>query len=251
MRKLNQNGFSGVEVLLVLIFLAIVGFAGYYVYHAQKKPTATHVDKTAQTSEAPANSDVFTSDDPTAKKATVDNQLVFKYPHDWTLTQTAVTVDGANTTQDTKVTAPSSSTYVEIKRQTGGIGGAFCTDGDNAAYNLTDLGKHTLTDYNDFTLVVGYSSKSGPLINVTSTANANQLQVGNNSCQAGVMAQLPTDLFSNSDGGYTGAQVKISNAGMDAIKAKGGVVSESDYNTLKNSTDFSTAITIVQTIKKL
>lgn len=41
MKKLNQSGFSVVEVLLLLIFLAIIGFTGYYVYHAQKTSSKT------------------------------------------------------------------------------------------------------------------------------------------------------------------------------------------------------------------
>jgi hypothetical protein len=46
MKKTNQSGFTPVAILLVLILVTIVGFAGYYVYKTQQnkkddtKPTA-------------------------------------------------------------------------------------------------------------------------------------------------------------------------------------------------------------------
>jgi prepilin-type N-terminal cleavage/methylation domain-containing protein len=50
-RNQKQAGFTIVEVLLVLILLAIVGFTGYYVWHSQKKTdeTLTTTNNTAQT----------------------------------------------------------------------------------------------------------------------------------------------------------------------------------------------------------
>jgi hypothetical protein len=36
MKRLNNDGFTLVEVLLILIFLGIIGFTGYYVWHSQK-----------------------------------------------------------------------------------------------------------------------------------------------------------------------------------------------------------------------
>ena len=32
MKKLTQHGFGGIELLLILLFLAVVGFGGYYIY---------------------------------------------------------------------------------------------------------------------------------------------------------------------------------------------------------------------------
>lgn len=36
MKKLNNNGFGAIEALLIVIAIAIVGFVGYYVYHANQ-----------------------------------------------------------------------------------------------------------------------------------------------------------------------------------------------------------------------
>jgi prepilin-type N-terminal cleavage/methylation domain-containing protein len=51
MKKLSQNGFTAVEVLLVLILLAILGFTGFYVYHAQQ-----NANKSLDTAQTTANS---------------------------------------------------------------------------------------------------------------------------------------------------------------------------------------------------
>lgn len=40
--KLTQKGFSAIEVLLFLILLSIIGFTGYYVYHANQKTNDTY-----------------------------------------------------------------------------------------------------------------------------------------------------------------------------------------------------------------
>jgi hypothetical protein len=52
----NQTGFSAVELLLVLIFLAIVAFAGYYVYHTQKTTGKTSGSSSSQTAKSEASS---------------------------------------------------------------------------------------------------------------------------------------------------------------------------------------------------
>lgn len=41
MRRTNQNGFSIVEVLLVLVVVAVLGFVGYKVYSRQHDSSAT------------------------------------------------------------------------------------------------------------------------------------------------------------------------------------------------------------------
>lgn len=55
----NQKGFSAVEVLLALIFLAIVAFIGVYVAHNNSKPKTTATNstttKTNSTPPKPAN----------------------------------------------------------------------------------------------------------------------------------------------------------------------------------------------------
>ena len=41
MKKLDSKGFWGVESLLILVIIGLIGTAGWYVYNSQKKTTAT------------------------------------------------------------------------------------------------------------------------------------------------------------------------------------------------------------------
>ena len=50
MTKDNQNGFSALEGLLILVILAIISFTGYYVWHTRQATTKTY----ASTSNAQA-----------------------------------------------------------------------------------------------------------------------------------------------------------------------------------------------------
>ncbi len=50
----NQQGFSSVEAILIVVIIAIIGFAGWYVYNANKKAnntidTASQSNNSAQT----------------------------------------------------------------------------------------------------------------------------------------------------------------------------------------------------------
>lgn len=77
----NQAGFSAVEVLLVLIFLAIVAFAGYYVYHAQKTSNKTDATSNSQATKTQATKKHAPSlDDAKAKALTVANEMLSPNP---------------------------------------------------------------------------------------------------------------------------------------------------------------------------
>lgn len=84
----DQQGFSAVEVLLVLVIVALVGAEGLFVYKNQHKTTTTSVAATtakstltpARTTTAPTN--------PYASWTTYTSKLEkvsIKYPADWTV----------------------------------------------------------------------------------------------------------------------------------------------------------------------
>lgn len=52
MRKLNSKGFSGIETLLILIILGLVGSVGYYVFQAK--------DRTGKTASSARTDDAYT-----------------------------------------------------------------------------------------------------------------------------------------------------------------------------------------------
>jgi len=82
----NNAGFTVVEALLILIFLAIVGFAGYYVWHQQKG-----TDKTGDATKTSSQSAKIASQKPTTSnqkyvtipqwgvKASYDGSLTLSY----------------------------------------------------------------------------------------------------------------------------------------------------------------------------
>jgi prepilin-type N-terminal cleavage/methylation domain-containing protein len=74
----NQQGFTFVEVLLVILILAVIGFGGYYVWHTQHmaKPiaTVTSTKTTGSTSTKP------TTTLPTGSISTTTNTNSYTYP---------------------------------------------------------------------------------------------------------------------------------------------------------------------------
>lgn len=89
--RTNQNGFSLVESLLVLIAVALVVFVGYYVWHTQKtaNQTYTSASKVAQNSPAKvnkkSNSSSTTTDPYIGWKSYTDtaNTYTVRYPSSW------------------------------------------------------------------------------------------------------------------------------------------------------------------------
>jgi prepilin-type N-terminal cleavage/methylation domain-containing protein len=72
-RRQKQSGFTVVEVLLVLILIAIVAFAGYYVWNSQQnsdKPANT-ASKNATTQSHTTNTPAKTVDETAAIKVAV------------------------------------------------------------------------------------------------------------------------------------------------------------------------------------
>jgi prepilin-type N-terminal cleavage/methylation domain-containing protein len=84
-RRQKQSGFTVVEVLLVLILIAIVAFAGYYVWHSQKD-----TDKTLEATNKSSAQKSPSADDSSGQQAdrlTLDSGKVsFVKPKGWTNT---------------------------------------------------------------------------------------------------------------------------------------------------------------------
>lgn len=75
----NQNGFSLVEGLLVVIAIALVVFVGYYVYHSQKTTnnTYTSASKVAQSSPAKTTKKSTTPTTPTPTVSTEGDLIAY------------------------------------------------------------------------------------------------------------------------------------------------------------------------------
>lgn len=80
----QQDGFSAVEGLLILIIAGLIGFTGWYVWHSTKKTddTLSSADKTAQSS----NSTSTPKKSPTTINYTDDSKTyTLTYPKAWTV----------------------------------------------------------------------------------------------------------------------------------------------------------------------
>ena len=74
--KKNEHGFSAVEVIIVIIFIGLIGSAGYYVWkHNQNKPVEASNTNTQK--EAATSSGTFS-----------DDTITFTYPKDWQMVDT-------------------------------------------------------------------------------------------------------------------------------------------------------------------
>lgn len=72
MKKLNSKGFSAVEVILLMVIVAIIGGAGYYIYQAN--------DENSATEDTPLSQEVDTQDDQSNEVASLPT---YSLPEGW------------------------------------------------------------------------------------------------------------------------------------------------------------------------
>jgi type II secretory pathway pseudopilin PulG len=119
-RRQKQSGFTVVEVLLGLILIAIIGFAGYYVWHSQKKTddTKNTADKTSQStlndSSAQQLSETYTNP---------VGHFSVNYPSGWTLKQAKTVNDSVSPYAGATLTDPSGKYHLSMSSNNGGKGG--------------------------------------------------------------------------------------------------------------------------------
>jgi len=82
----NDDGFSVVETLLLIVIIGILGFTGWYVYHAQK---AANKDYSANPSVHVNTTKATSKYDGWKSYTTKYDKLSFKYPSDWQLIDTS------------------------------------------------------------------------------------------------------------------------------------------------------------------
>lgn len=79
--KKNQDGFSVVEGLLILVVVGLIGSAGYYVYRSQETKESTQ-----STAETTQGTDSTTEEEPKETHKTFENaDLSLKYLADWSV----------------------------------------------------------------------------------------------------------------------------------------------------------------------
>ncbi len=114
----NEEGFSVVEVVLVLVIVGLIGVVGWFVYNNHNKKTTPSVstNTTTKSSTTPAKT---TTPDPYSgwKTYTSSNSLGlgFKYPASWTVTENKPS-DMCAGQSTTTITPPASEAETAFKQ---------------------------------------------------------------------------------------------------------------------------------------
>jgi hypothetical protein len=99
----NEKGFSAVEIVLVLVIVVLLGAVGWLVYKDHHKSKTVASVTTVSTTKPAASTSTKTTTTPSPyagwKAYTLPvEKLSFKYPSDWTVSNTAPTSTQDNTT---------------------------------------------------------------------------------------------------------------------------------------------------------
>jgi len=135
----SDSGFSVVEVLLILVIVGILGFTGWYVYHAKQ---ISNKNYSANSSIVPAYKKKTSTDTPASidpysgwKQYCSDaGSACFKYPTTWSASPSES--EDPNISGLT-LTSPGKTTLVTFNPVIGGLGGA-CEPGI-CSFNTTSI----------------------------------------------------------------------------------------------------------------
>ncbi|HSX06495.1 MAG TPA: hypothetical protein VLG92_02140 [Candidatus Saccharimonadia bacterium] len=116
MKKINQAGFSIVEAFLILIVVSILGFTGWYVYHA-KQTSDKNYSATNSSTTPTYKKKTATAVNPYTGWNTCDDTadgVSFKYPSTWTVRGAVQSADPCSgftlaSSQEIALESPSSS----------------------------------------------------------------------------------------------------------------------------------------------
>lgn|GEM_PF-6254227 len=114
-KRLNQSGFSAIEGLLILIIVAIIGFVGYFVWHAKKNAdqqydSASKIASSSVTENSQKNTQPSTSSE--KLYTLVDSHVSFKLPSDWEVTSQKEPSNGCYTNINSQATCADSALLV-------------------------------------------------------------------------------------------------------------------------------------------
>lgn len=126
----SQKGFGHIEVLLVLILISVIGFAGYYVYSQNKDTDNKDNAPVGQGNGADTKADPMTD-----WKTFIDSKddVSFRYPSDWTVDIETFTGELGMNSGDGEylsgtVTSPSGKIVLGYANFITGLGGGSCPD---------------------------------------------------------------------------------------------------------------------------
>lgn len=152
----SQKGFALLESLLIIVILAILGFTGWYVWHAkQNTDKIASQNNTVRTETAVTPKNTLSSWK--TYSSTAISGLSFKYPGDWKLTKNPAGFDG---TDSVDVVSPAGT---DIYWGSGGAGfGGTCDGKDYMNIISVDPIKNAKGLYAVYWQGVVYSGSSTP-----------------------------------------------------------------------------------------
>jgi hypothetical protein len=244
--SVNDQGFSAVETILVLVVITILGFTGWFVWH-----TGQTANKTLRVSDTvnstPRNKSAAASKILTGK---VDTELAFSYPSNWNVVQTpketyrstdpSDKTYAGETTQLTKITSPSGNTTVTIEGGIGGVGGSCLPE---EAGTLTNIEKTALPN-DQKNIFAAYRTSEGHVIfAIVSAGDAQKANVGASECTlafAGLLEDYHRGI----------GQVSVTYKPFLQSTDKLYTASESSFKSYLSSAEYGAALNIVKSIKQ-
>ncbi len=168
--KTNQKGFTAIEIVLILVIVGVLSFAGWYVYNSQKKTNDT-LNKTAQgqgeAQKATTKATLTQPKDETANWLLFTSKqktYSFKVPDGWKLTHQTDSDLAYATGQDLAYKAGTKATVVETSGGRDGIYGFSISFDDN---EVTSTRK--FTDFKNEGTFVTNTGLSGTKYSITFT----------------------------------------------------------------------------------
>ena len=84
MKKLNIKGFTHLEVLLVIVVIALIGGAAFYVWKENDKKKDTPTSQATKDSSAKTSQ---TTEQGLKEYKNTEHGFSFQYPQDWKVTE--------------------------------------------------------------------------------------------------------------------------------------------------------------------
>ncbi|MBL8122262.1 hypothetical protein JNM87_05965 [Candidatus Saccharibacteria bacterium] len=250
MKKAHQNGFSVVEVVLIIFALGIVSFIGWFVWQGQQSDGKVTEDSDSSSS---ARVDDLKKDASKTKASDADlvaikadgGRVTVMAPKSWKVNTKPNETPELNYPDTVTITAPSEDVYVQFKRY-GGLGGA-CIPEENSQ-RITKVNTVGVVGDPSLTFAQYYISDTtygGYVANLVKTDATTDLKEGANSCSAFLLDMIPE--FKGTDTGA--ANFGVYSKKLETKVQSGTKISASEYDAFVSSADFQTAKDILLSLE--
>jgi len=237
----NQHGFSVIEALIIIVILAIIGFAGYFVYHGKQAADKTD-NSTAKVSQTASSQ---TAEDSDMAQVTVPASVnvLLKYPESWKV----VYNQGYYAAQ---IIGPGKDVFVYVEAL-GGLGG-HCDPSESYVGTISLVRAQPLN--NPMFSLVTYSEKGGStpgrvVSEVVPTTDIDHFKDGASVCD-GYLNQILDERVlgkrQTKDINVESTVIGIQSKGILALESAGKTPTGQDVQSFLSSADFKAAVNIVK-----